>query len=767
MTRVAALWDEWADEDIFGEPLAYAPGAGRPPNDRLANGLPLLVRTFLALGADLTADPDTWALTEISPYVRVDAGDLMVTVESGRRDEASLVTAGRGSLKLTNDGRFSRKNPLGPYYGQLSRNTPILVTINAGGADYAALQQFVNEWPPRWQKGSADGLDHTVTITSGGILRRLGQGSKAVHSTEYRTVKAASSLIEYWPLEDTSGATQGANAVSGGMPFTWTGTAPTIGSGGPDGSAPLWTFDTTTDAIGFVRPYSSNQWSFQMVFNMANAPTLDPTISLMPIVEILTSGGSLPRWRITLDPTNTDLIIEAFDSRDATGTRVIADTFAIDTSMFAGGSIYGHDLVITLNVYTLGIGLLGYRSFIYSPDDVGNQIYTVTNTFTSGTTGNVTSVRIPTGYATRPSWVFGHIAVFSGLWLLGVSDINGLTGYAGETAGNRLVRLCAEEGVPLVMQGSADDTEAMGAQGVKKFLDLVRECEAADGGVIYEAGWRLGYQTRQARYNAPAALQLDVAASHLEGLPEPTDDDQQLRNAWTVMRTGGSSAMVEDAASIAADGRYDDSKTINVETDDQLEPAAAWLVHLGTVDELRWPSLGTVNFSRPSAQELIDAWGALDYGARVTLAGVPDTVQPDAVDAYIEGTSQQFNQFLWRAEMNCTPGVVGDVLRLNEADGMGRQAGRIGLSQTLAADIGSGDTSLSLASSGPVMADTATWPEAANYDVIIEGERMTVTNVSGTTSPQTVTVVRAVNGVAKAHSAGAAVQLWRAGVVGR
>ena len=45
---------------------------------------------------------------------------------------------------------------------------------------------------------------------------------------------------------------------------------------------------------------------------------------------------------------------------------------------------------------------------------------------------------------------------------------------------------------------------------------------------------------------------------------------------------------------------------------------------------------------------------------------------------------------------------------------------------------------------------------AANYPMVVdvEGERVTVTAVSGASSPQTWTVTRSTNGVSKAHSAG-------------
>ena len=68
-------------------------------------------------------------------------------------------------------------------------------------------------------------------------------------------------------------------------------------------------------------------------------------------------------------------------------------------------------------------------------------------------------------------------------------------------------------------------------------------------------------------------------------------------------------------------------------------------------------------------------------------------------------------------------------------------------------------TSLSVSTStGPVWTTNA---GHVPFDINIGGERMTVTAISGATSPQTFTVTRAVNGVEKHHSAGASVRLWQ------
>jgi hypothetical protein len=51
------------------------------------------------------------------------------------------------------------------------------------------------------------------------------------------------------------------------------------------------------------------------------------------------------------------------------------------------------------------------------------------------------------------------------------------------------------------------------------------------------------------------------------------------------------------------------------------------------------------------------------------------------------------------------------------------------------------------------------YPAEFPFDVLIAGERMTVTAISGTSSPQTATVTRSVNGIVKTHASGEAVRL--------
>jgi hypothetical protein len=78
----------------------------------------------------------------------------------------------------------------------------------------------------------------------------------------------------------------------------------------------------------------------------------------------------------------------------------------------------------------------------------------------------------------------------------------------------------------------------------------------------------------------------------------------------------------------------------------------------------------------------------------------------------------------------------------------------------LASSATSTATSLSVSTtSGPRWIDSAAHPEEFPFDIMVGGERMRVTAVSGTSSPQTFTVIRSRNNIVKSQSSGTAVQL--------
>ena len=82
---------------------------------------PLDLRTALLLGG-------TW--TDITGWTYNRSAPAAFTITRGRPDETSQVSPSQLTAQLNNrDGRFTSRNPTGPYYGQLGRNTPVRVSV--------------------------------------------------------------------------------------------------------------------------------------------------------------------------------------------------------------------------------------------------------------------------------------------------------------------------------------------------------------------------------------------------------------------------------------------------------------------------------------------------------------------------------------------------------------------------------------------------------------------------------------------------------------
>ncbi len=327
--------------------------------------------------------------------------------------------------------------------------------------------------------------------------------------------------------------------------------------------------------------------------------------------------------------------------------------------------------------------------------------------------------------------------------------------YFRETAGARIRRLCAENGITAATTGNGTQ---MGEQLPDTLLDLIQDAADADGGVLTELRNQLGYGYghRAGRYNQPVALALDYAQGHVTPPFKPLDDDSELRNDVTVTRDGGGSARAERTsgpnsvlAPPAGAGRYDDGFTLNLGRDLHCADQAGWRLHLGAWDEQRYPTL-TINLGRNPS--LISAVAALDSGDRITIANLPPWVSYDLADLIIDGYSERFDSVEWIWTANLSPARPFDV-GVHGVGRYGTAGSQLNSSATNSA------TSLSVATtSGPL------WTTAGGdmpFEIIVGGERMTVTAISGASSPQTFTVTRAVNGVVKAHSSGAAVELYQ------
>lgn len=588
----------------------------------------------------------------------------------------------------------------------------------------------VSSWPPRWD---VSGRDVYVPVEAAGILRRLGQGKKALSSTLRRRLPSQGPPAAYWPFEDGRDAVQAASPLVGcpAMPVSGfsfaqddscpgSDTLPSIGSAAiMQGPVPAYVSVTSDYLVSFL--YS------------IDAPPASDSVLLA-----ITTNGTARGFVLSL--TSDGFRAAGYS---AAGATLFDSPYLADVS--GAGRWFRVD--ITAKIVS---GDIQFAALFTEVDGTGGYGDWTTP---AGTVGNVVSIDTAFG-SLLDGMRFGHLGVFPGasLAVWGGSD----NGYGGESATDRIRRLAAEEAVPVTTDRSST---ALGAQRPNTLLGLFRECEAADGGVLYEDRERtaLRYRSRASRYSQPVALTLDYSVDgHVAPPLEPVDDDQMVRNDRTVERTNGSSARaVADTGTLSVQnppagvGIYDDSATLNLRTDDQTEPMANWLLHLGTWDESRYP---TVHIDLAAAPSLIPGVLALEIGDRIQIINPPDWLPPGPVDLIFEGYTEIIGHPNdWDIILNCSPAGPWSVAVLDDTS-LARLGGG---ASTLVSGINTTATSLSVATaSGPLWSTSAgEYPQP----ITIGGEDMTLTAVSGASSPQTFTVVRSVNAVVKTHLAGAAV----------
>lgn len=724
--------------------LAASGSSAAPPSTGVVTGV-ITSTVEVALGADLSADPTTWTWTDVTSSVRGSA-----QVGRGRPDRANTQPA-QCSLRLDNtDSRFTPRHGLSPYFGQWGQGTPLRVKLDPGTGSVVRFQGYVASVAPVWPAGNSDYAE--VAVTAAGALRRLSQG--AVLRSAVVRAALSPAPVAAWGLDGDSQATAAANLVSGGSPLAPSGTV-TFGVADTalPGAATVATMPSGTTMTAQLASWTSTGFiGINFWVKLFTTPGDGAAVNL---VKIQHGAGARLIW------------IQAADSGNVSGPSfdVVGFDFPTGTTSTLNSKVGIGTPGVTLNPFD-GNWHNVFVSMAQSGANVNWALYCDGTLADSATITGLTLAAIPAityGNAPVPGGTTGT-ASFSALTIWSDSTATNThaagTAYAGELASARVTRLCGEEGVPATVTGTS--TVTMGAQTAKTFVDLLRECEAVDQGVIRD-GLTAGitYLAGPSRYNATVGLALDTARRHVKLPFGPIDDDARTRNDITASRPNGSTARVvnsdpNDPLSTVRAGVYSDQVTVNVETDGQLADQAGWRVHGGTLPEMRVPTLPIMPTDTP---ELITSWLACDIGTRYTMTNPPAQFPAD-LDQVLEAYRETFDKTVWSVQLTGSPAAawrVGEIegatytLRL-ETDG-----------STLAAGVTSTDTTWSVATTGtnPLWTTTATYPADFPFDLDVEGEQVTVTAIVGASSPQTFTVTRSVNGVVKAHASATAITLWQ------
>jgi len=614
---------------------------------------------------------------------------------------------------------------------------------------------------PAWD---LSGKKVTAPFQAAGVLQRLSTGNPPSLSALHRTTLAAGP-VAYWSMEDGTDATQFASALVGGSPMTALTDITTSQLDSLPGSESLPLFQTATQLYGDVPAYTdAGQWATQQAAFVPTGADNVPTC--------------MRGWM--LDGSSVSVGIDVFAQKLTIVYRAADDT----TTVFSSAGTYDPTRVVGTWTSVIVMSRAnesgatdGVRAYMY--DTAGQLILSVTGLLTA--TSHVALDKVSPGgvLGTQPSQGagYGHVSVFTGSsWdplTDGVVLAKAAGGHVGETASERIGRLCAENGIAYFLADAADTTSRVGVQPIASAVEIMFRAAEADQGILFEPRDALGlaYRPRTSLYDQ-AGLSLNYAAGHIADPFQPTEDDQILLNDVIAKRDNGSSARVtitDGPLGTEAIGTMDEAQSWNVATDDQLAGIAGWRARQGTWDEARYPTL-TVNLAAPDVAgdtALVGAVAALDIGDVATVGNLPVWLPPDDVSLLAEGSTEFFGDGKqWKVTWNCVPAgpwrvyeYAADVGDTN-AD-LGRyEADANALTLDVARD--TVQTSWSVASTPlfTTLADDFTPVIRADC----EGEEIWITLATGATSPQTLTVQRSKNGVVKSHGVGAPITLLDAAV---
>jgi hypothetical protein len=642
-------------------------------------------------------------------------------------------------------------------------NGPITLSYTDFEVRHPRFSGEVSVWPPT---RDITGTDKTVTVTAAGPRRRGTQGASALGSPLRRQLSgdvgtSGAAAWAYWPLEDQFRQVAGevvALAGDGDLAFQ----PPTVGT---TAGRISWAADTGLPGSAALPTLTGGG---SLVGNLSPA-TPDDAWSITWAEKMNASDGAFCLFATSLD--YIQIVAQVDPSVSATTLNVYLTVSSLGISAFMMSHTFASkEDVETWHHYGLRAVQSGTSvQFTLYVDGVSVGSYTRASLTLNGLAyvqlSSVTNAQNLVG--------IGHVAVYYAAPDMG--DIaEAFRGNTSETAGQRMQRLCGEEAVEFDWIGTIESgtyppsanahTAAVGAQSASTLVALLDESAEVDRGLLFEQRGIVGYhyRTRTTLYSQDPAVTLDYAAGHIAPDWRPVDDDRYTRNDITAQRTGGGTYRHEvtegrlSTADIAdgGAGRYRESVTVNVQADAQLAGLAEWIAHLGTVDEPRYPTV-TVELHGHGLRgdavrqaALLD----LDLGDRVVIENVDDVA--DDVDQLVIGYTEHLTEYVHALVLVCAPASPYRVVVLDSAD-----ARLDSDSSTLTAGITDTATSWQVSTSDPLDLWTTSGSDFP-LDVMIGGERITLSAITGATSPQTFTAsARSVNGIVKSHQAAAGVHV--------
>jgi len=607
-------------------------------------------------------------------------------------------------------------------------------------------------------KSSLNHKLRTVDVECGGPLRRILRYKKSLNSAPQRFIERLPNVTQYWPLEDDPLDTTLGKNLKGGPSVRFART------GGTSGTIEWGKTDNVPASIKAAPEITA---SGMLVFAVPRASTNSTgyTFSWGQCISAQASARQFFRMAGTTGievRTYTTGLVEIYNL--ATGV--------LDSNFTLADMGLGYDNVwhaCTMDIRANG-GSLDY--FVYF-DNIG-----VGGTMAQACTP-LREVSFLTGVDTSAGSRYSHAFVSNSLgssfthsdWFeafFGYGSFSVQSARLGEDFLNRFIRICSEEGIQYSYVGQTFEFEGMalmGPQTPNLVGQLLLECADVKSSTFWECRSLPAVSIRNVTriYDQTPTVTLDYSAEHIFPEFEPVDDDLEPVNDVTAKSIYGATEFryerltgamnVNDPGTVAgAIGRYDAQVDVNADRDVNYPPVAEWRVHLGTINEPRYPELtvhlGAKNITNQIASDLLD----VNIDDMLAINSLQNTLIYDSVRqltrGYVENLLGQYEHLI---TFNLSPASPYDTFKLDSSDQFLDDD-----FTTINEDLDTTETGIDI-----IISNGGTpWTIAfGQFNIFINGEKMTVTNVTGTGPTQTLTVVRSVNGVVRTHTTGDSVHV--------
>lgn len=665
------------------------------------------------------------------------------TIQRGTTNPSSDSEPASAAVLIDNrSGYYSPRSIASPLFGKIGQNTRARITVDG---DIRIVGEVASWKPERAVKGDA-----WTSIQIAGVLQRIGRGTDPLQSLARRYFQRDQGIegsyiqlpFAYWPLEDGPGSEGAENAVSKVAPLGST----TVRGGKPlvPAASTLAKFGTVTDTF----PGSDRQPDYSLGMRLeADTPGMSST------------GSWAVQW-VQRSPSSADHdTVEDFPP----GIKVLT----AGTSTYLTVSFY-QDPSISISWGNVGGGLDNLTVFNNGFDD---QWHTYRVEFIQGVgtaytvdfyiDGDLANSHVGLGAITvgQPTHItvnhnnskflgsLGHLMIWDDVtsipdeWII-------FQGKIGEYADTRFNRLCREESITPTVVGFW--TVKMGPQLVTTLLEQFDEIARTDDADIFETRDDFGLTMRccDSKMNQAPDFTINYLGQIATNLT-PIFGDEGIRNDVVATRPGGGSRRVQQLVGPRnielpendpdGVGPYRTQINVNPETDDGLADNAGWRVNLGTFDGT-WYAEITADLD--AAPAIAASVTALDIGDLLAINNLPVDEALQTVESIIIGIKEEVGTHRRLITFYTVPAEPYKVGVLSSTSGdTGAFLGHLDpdvTKSTNTSTIAVAATSFSVTtSSGPLWTTTA---DDFPLDVIVGGQQISISSITGGSSPQTFNV---------------------------